>query len=168
MNFLTQNLENPCEGAEERKPRWIRARDCLSAASASGTPAGLSTGGCPERSGGTQAVGSPFLLLTLLLAKQKKSESPAAATERHQVSSTNPTDRKKQGFGRLSRNGCEAPHEEQKRKLRCGRFEGQSTNSPSLRLALRVLRFAAQRNCDLTLKTIRPPIPSPNPTPKPL
>ena len=34
-----------------------------------------------------------------------------------------------------------------------GRFEGQSTNSPSLRLALRVLRFASQRNCDLTLKT---------------
>ena len=30
MNFLTQNLENPCEGAEERKPRRIRARDCLS------------------------------------------------------------------------------------------------------------------------------------------
>jgi hypothetical protein len=33
-------------------------------------------------------------------------------------------------------------------------FEGQSPNSPSLRLALRVLRFASQRNCDLTLKPI--------------
>ena len=34
-----------------------------------------------------------------------------------------------------------------------GRFQGQSPNSPRLRLALRVLRYASQRNCDLTLKT---------------
>ena len=55
------------------------------------------------------------------------------------------------------------------------RFWGQSANSPSLRLALRVLRFAAQRNCDLTPKTICPrrhpfPVPVPNldSLPKPL
>ena len=41
------------------------------------------------------------------------------------------------------------------KKFGFGRFEGQSTNSPRLRLALRVLRFASQRNCALTLKTIR-------------
>jgi hypothetical protein len=40
------------------------------------TPAGPSTAGCPQRSGGTQQPGSPFLLLTFLLAKQKKSELP--------------------------------------------------------------------------------------------
>ena len=74
----------PSVCAEERKARRIRASDCLSEASLSSTPAGLSTAGCPQRSEGTQTVGSPFLLLTLLLAKQKKSESPAAATERHQ------------------------------------------------------------------------------------
>ena len=73
----------PSVCAEERSFKWIRARDCLSAASLSGTPLEASTAGCPKRSGGTQTVGSPFLLLTLLLAKQKKSESPAAATERH-------------------------------------------------------------------------------------
>ena len=38
------------------------------------TPSGPSTAGCPQRSGGTQTPGSPFLLLTFLLAKQKKSE----------------------------------------------------------------------------------------------
>ena len=77
------NLPNPCECAEERRFRRNRASDCLSEASSSSTPAGSSTAGCPQRSAGTQTVGSPFLLLTLLLAKQKKSESPAAATERH-------------------------------------------------------------------------------------
>ena len=77
-------LQNPCECAEERSFKRIRASDCLSEASSSSTPLEASTGRCPQRSGGTQTPGSPFLLLTLLLAKQKKSESPAAATERHQ------------------------------------------------------------------------------------
>jgi hypothetical protein len=52
---------------------------CLSEAQRSAfsqTPAGPSTAGCPQRSGGTQQPGSPFLLLTFLLAKQKKSELP--------------------------------------------------------------------------------------------
>ena len=74
---------NPCECAEERSFKRIRSSDCLSAASSSSTPLEASTARCPQRSGGTQTPGSPFLLLTLLLAKQKKSESPAAATERH-------------------------------------------------------------------------------------
>ena len=77
------SLPNPCECAEERSFKRIRASDCLSAASSSSTPLEASTGRCPQRSGGSQTPGSPFLLLTLLLAKQKKSESPAAATERH-------------------------------------------------------------------------------------
>jgi hypothetical protein len=37
-------------------------------------------------------------------------------------------------------------------QVEIGRFRGQSTNSPSLWPALRVLHFAAQRNCDLTPK----------------
>ena len=128
---------NPCECAEERSFKRIRSSDCLSAASSSSTPLEASTARCPQRSGGTQTPGSPFLLLTLLLAKQKKSESPAAATERLRNSSKNPVlkSRAKQ-FG-------------------IGRFGGQSPNSPILRLALRVLRFATQRNCDPTPKTRR-------------
>ena len=65
-------------------PFWMRRGaqgqtdqgSCLSEPKASlhETPAGPSTAGCPQRSEGTQQVGSPFLLLTLLLAKQKKSE----------------------------------------------------------------------------------------------
>jgi hypothetical protein len=35
-----------------------------------------STAGCPERSGGTQTIGSPFSLLTFFLATQKESELP--------------------------------------------------------------------------------------------
>ena len=83
---------------------------------------------------GTQCITSPFLLLTLLLAKQKKSESPAAATERHRDFAKCVLVRSKNKFG-------------------SGRFRGRSTNSPSLWLALRVLRFASQRNCDPTPKT---------------
>ena len=75
--------QNPSVCAEERKFRRNRASDCLSEASSSSTPAGLSTAGCPQRSGGTQTVGSPFFCL-LFFGEAKKSESPAAATERHQ------------------------------------------------------------------------------------
>ncbi len=66
----------PSGCAEERRSRRIRASDCLSVASSSSTPAGPSTAGCPQRSGGSQTAGSPFLLLTFLLATQKKSELP--------------------------------------------------------------------------------------------
>jgi hypothetical protein len=77
-------LQNPCECAEERRARRIRARACLSAASLHETPAGPSTAGCPQRSGGTQTPGSPFLCL-LSFGEAKESRSPAAATERHRT-----------------------------------------------------------------------------------
>ena len=60
--------------AEERRFRRIRARACLSEASLHATPAEPSTARYPKRSEGSQTAGSPFLLLPLLLAKQKKIE----------------------------------------------------------------------------------------------
>ena len=68
----------PSDSAEERSGQRIRARDCLSAASLSETPLGASTAGCPKRSAGTQAVGSPFFWL-LFFGEAKKSASPAGA-----------------------------------------------------------------------------------------
>ena len=156
----------PSVCAEERRARRNRSSDCLSEASSSSTPAGPSTAGCPQRSEGTQTAGSPFLLLTLLLAKQKKSESPAAATERHQDLATNlvfdsskrrrqvrpdpsiPQDERGKASTGSARTGTGTDS-----GFGIGRFRGQSTNSPRLWLALRVLRFASQRNCDLTPKT---------------
>ena len=64
----------PSVCAEERRFRRIRARACLSEASLRATPAEPSTARYPKRSEGSQTAGSPFLLLTLLLAKQKKGE----------------------------------------------------------------------------------------------
>ena len=87
-------LQNPCECAEERSFRRIRARACLSVASLHETPTEASTAGCPQRSGGTQTPGSPFFSLGFF-GEAKKSKSPAAATERHRNSSKNPG----QGFG---------------------------------------------------------------------
>jgi hypothetical protein len=67
------------------------------------TPAGPSTAGCPQRSGGTQQPGSPFLLLTFLLAKQKKSELPPGNPG--QQASENPAwPDQEQGFDRHSPN----------------------------------------------------------------
>ena len=109
------HLQNPCECAEERSFKRIRASDCLSAASSSSTPLEASTARCPQRSGGTQTPGSPFLLLTLLLAKQKKSESPAAATERHRNSSKNRLIETEGGFNRLSPNASDRPPQEVKK-----------------------------------------------------
>jgi hypothetical protein len=75
--FRTRSrTHHPSGCAEERRSRRIRTGDCLSAASSSPAPAGPSTAGCPQRSGGTQTAGAPFLLLTFLLATQKKSELP--------------------------------------------------------------------------------------------
>ena len=65
------------------------------------TPLEASTAGCPQRSGGTQTVGSPFFCL-LFFGEAKKSESPAAATERHQDSAKNQVRNSTQGFDRLS------------------------------------------------------------------
>ena len=73
----------PSVCAEERRARRIRARDCLSEASSSGTPAGPSTAGCPQRSEGTQTVGSPFFCL-LFFGEAKKSEALSGAS-RHPI-----------------------------------------------------------------------------------
>ena len=74
-------LRVPSGCAEERRVWRIRARVCLSAAKRrefSETPAKLSTAGCPQRSEGTQPVGSLFLGL-LSFGEAKESESPAGA-----------------------------------------------------------------------------------------
>ena len=155
----------PSVCAEERSFKWSRARDCLSEASASGTPLEASTAGCPQRSGGTQTAGSPFFGLPYF-GEAKKGESPAAATERHQDLATNlvfdsskrrrqvrpdpsiPQDERGKASTGSARTGTGTDS-----GFGIGRFRGQSTNSPRLWLALRVLRFASQRNCDLTPKT---------------
>jgi hypothetical protein len=90
-------LPLPSVCAEERRARRIRASDCLSEASSSSTPAGPSTAGCPQRSGGTQTVGSPFFSLGFF-GEAKKCRSPAAATERHRNSSKNLVLESGQGF----------------------------------------------------------------------
>ena len=70
----------PSGCAEERSGQRIRARDCLSAAGASSseTPLDASTAGCPQRSEGTQRVGSPFFWVRFF-GEAKKSTSPAGA-----------------------------------------------------------------------------------------
>ena len=96
-------LQNPCECTEERSFKRIRASDCLSAASSSSTPLEASTGRCPQRSGGTQAAGSPFFGLPYF-GEAKKGKSPAAATERHRNSARSWVVDSTQGFDRLSPN----------------------------------------------------------------
>ena len=71
----------PSGCAEERRFWRIRARVCLSDAKRrefSETPTKLSTAGCPQRSEGTQPVGSLVLGL-LSFGEAKESESPAGA-----------------------------------------------------------------------------------------
>ena len=68
----------PSGCAEERSGQRIRARDCLSEASSSETPLDASTAGCPQRSEGTQRVGSPFFWVRFF-GEAKKSTSPAGA-----------------------------------------------------------------------------------------
>ncbi len=89
LRYLAACLQPPSVCAEERRARRIRDRDCLSEASSSETPPGPSTAGCPQRSGGTQAVGSPFFSLGFF-GEAKKSKSPAGATPglRPQLAST--------------------------------------------------------------------------------
>ena len=74
-------LRVPSGCAEERRFWRMRARVCLSDAKRrefSETPTKLSTAGCPQRSEGTQPVGSLFLGL-LSFGEAKESESPAGA-----------------------------------------------------------------------------------------
>jgi hypothetical protein len=68
----------PSGRAEERSVSRIRARPCLSEASLGETPRDVSTAGCPQRSGGTRPVGSPFLW-QLSFGEAKESSSPAGA-----------------------------------------------------------------------------------------
>ena len=137
---------NPCVCAEEQRSRRNRASDCLSEASSSSTPTGLSTAGCPQRSGGTQTVGSPSLCL-LSLGEARESESPAAATERHQDSLENQVRDLMQGLDRLSPNGA---GDGNGNKIRDRAFSGSQHKfpKPSARPA-----GASQRNCDPTPKT---------------
>jgi len=62
------------------------------------TPSGPSTAGCPQRSGGTQQPGSPFLLLTFLLAKQKKSELPPGNPRPATLSKERPAGKQKEAL----------------------------------------------------------------------
>jgi hypothetical protein len=120
----------------------------------------------PEAKRRDPDCGSPFLGL-LSFGEAKESESPAAATERLQVLSTNRVRDSTQGFDKLNSNGFAVKGFDTSarsfdtsgrtggRKTSTGsaraggklcpnrkgrRFGGQSTNSPSLRPALRVLR----------------------------
>ncbi len=164
--------QNPCECAEERKTRRERARACLSEASLHETPAGLSTarrllgsdtdfaamqsiapagraigsansGSDPKNL--KQTPGSPFLLLTLLLAKQKKSESPAAATERHRNSATLQSQFKSKVSDR--------------KPTKPDRDRAFSGSEPKFPVPSARPTGVAQRNWDLTPKTRKPPAP---------
>jgi hypothetical protein len=63
-------------GAQVQADQGSRCLSVVKRSEFSETPPEPSTAGCPERSAGTQEPGSPFLLLTFLLAKQKKSKLP--------------------------------------------------------------------------------------------
>ena len=80
--------------------------------------------------------GSPFLLLTLLLAKQKKSESPAAATERHQ-------------------NYAKSMLAQLAKEIRMRAFWGSEHKFPEPSARPAGASLCAQRNCDPTPKTRR-------------
>jgi len=70
----------PSGCAEERSVSRTRARSCLSATQWSEfceTPRNASTAGCPQRSGGSQTVGSPSF--AYFSWRDKKSKSPAGA-----------------------------------------------------------------------------------------
>ena len=60
----------PSVCAEEHRARRIRDRDCLSAASSSGTPAGPSTAGCPKRRDADSRVA--FSLVTFFWRSKRK------------------------------------------------------------------------------------------------
>ena len=130
---------HPCGCAEERREKRIRDRDCLSAASSSGTPLFPSTAGCPQRSGGTQEPGSPFFSLGFF-GETKKSKSPAAAIERHRSLTNILMLDSAQGFSRFSPSGVTERERIQERA--CSGSE-QKFLEPLARL--RVLRFATQR-----------------------
>jgi hypothetical protein len=73
------SIPSPSGWAEERRQKRIRAGTCLSEASLCLTPLLASTAGCPQRSVGTQTIGSPFFSLGFF-GEAKKSKSPAGAS----------------------------------------------------------------------------------------
>ena len=94
--------------------------------------------------------GGDYLFSLGFFGVAKKSKSPAAATERHR----NMAKRQLQ---------FKASSQAERRENETGVFGVRAQIPLGPRPALRVLRFAAQRNCDLTPKTIRPnPFPLPN------
>ena len=122
-------------------------------------PSVSSTARCPERSAGTQTAGRLFLAY-LILAKQKKVSRPPqrqSGIRAHQKYLL--LDRAKTSTSSVRtgwRVKASIPQPERKRGRKRNRmraFGGRSTNSPSLRPALRVLRFTSQQNCDPTPKT---------------
>ena len=140
--------QNPCECAEERKPRRNRARDCLSAASSSGTPLEASTARLRLLGSDTdfaamqsiapagRAIGSAnsgsdpknrsrhqgrLFFAYFLLAKQKKVGRPP---------------RRQSGTGTVQ-NACSFNGP---KKFGFRHSQALSPNSPRLRRALRVLR----------------------------
>ena len=67
---------HPSGWAEERRQKRIRVGVVGAEGEFSQTPLLPSTGGCPQRSEGTQTIGSPFSLLTFFLVTQKESKLP--------------------------------------------------------------------------------------------
>ena len=124
----------PCECAEERRARRIRARACLSRRRVCTRPR-LDRAPQVARSAakGRRHQGRLFLAY-LILAKQKKVSRPPrrqSGLRTHQGASRSKKNKASTGSARTVKN-----------KFGSGRFRGRSTNSPSLRPALRVLRFA--------------------------
>ena len=75
--FLSSCIRtSPCGWAEQRRRRRIRAKTCLSRRRVVFDPAVVEQRRLPAAKRRDPDFGSPFLLLTLLLAKQKKSELP--------------------------------------------------------------------------------------------
>jgi hypothetical protein len=91
-----------------------------------------------------------LFLAYFLLAKQKTSESPAAATERLRNASKDTVAKSRR---RLRQAQPERGWDGNGNGIRIRAFSGSEHKFPALGLALRVLRFAAQRNCDPTPKT---------------
>jgi hypothetical protein len=152
-------MRRGAEAQTDQGPRLSEAQP-----SSSGTPAGLSTAGCPERSGGTQTPGSPFFSLGFF-GETKKCRSPAAATERHRI---------RQRTQCSIKDKAPIPHPERREKIRDRAFWGSEPKFPEplARPVGAALRFAAKLRSDpknqtpsqppssIHRKTIKQPTPS--------
>ena len=151
---------NPCGCAEERRGRRIRDRDCLSRRR---VRAGPRLARAPQvarsKAKGRRNQGR-LSFPQVSLARQRKVSRRRGDRAAPELGNTLVLDLAL-GFNTSARTeGEEASTGSARTGVEAefghGRFEGQSANFPSLRLALRVLRFTAQRNCDLTLKPTSP------------